>query len=119
MERSGIGPIIHVRERLFADRLIFVSRGNMIRWGQVLFFLLPLLLTLQFIGSTSAQTNDGRILGTVTDSQGKVVVGAKITITNTGTGATRNLESNGAGDYARTSTWLVHRYDGSARIQKS
>lgn len=58
-----------------------------------------LLFALGFAVPVSAQSNDGRILGTVTDSQGKVVVGAKIAITNTGTGATRNLESNGAGDY--------------------
>jgi Carboxypeptidase regulatory-like domain len=60
---------------------------------------LVVLLTLGFAGSAAAQSNEGRILGTVTDSQGKVVVGAKITITNTGTGAMRHLESNGAGDY--------------------
>ena len=58
-----------------------------------------LLFALGFAVPASAQSNDGRILGTVTDSQGKVVVGAKIAITNTGTGTTRNLESNGAGDY--------------------
>ena len=59
-----------------------------------------LLVALGLAVSASAQSNDGRILGTVTDSQGKVVVGAKIAITNTGTGTTRSLESNGAGDYA-------------------
>jgi hypothetical protein len=58
-----------------------------------------LLFTLGLAVPALAQSNEGRILGTVTDSQGKVVVGAKIAITNTGTGATRNLESNGAGDY--------------------
>ena len=57
------------------------------------------LFTLRFAAPASAQSNDGRILGTITDPQSKVVVGAKIAITNTGTGATRNLESNGAGDY--------------------
>ena len=60
---------------------------------------LVLLLALGFLVSAAAQSNEGRILGTVTDTQGKVVVGAKIAITNTGTGATRNLESTGAGDY--------------------
>jgi hypothetical protein len=60
---------------------------------------LCLLFALGFGISAEAQSNEGRILGTVTDSQGKVVVGAKIAITNTGTGTTRNLESNGAGDY--------------------
>ena len=62
-------------------------------------FALGLLFMLGFAISTAAQSNEGRILGTVTDSQGKLVVGARIAITNTGTGATRNLESNGVGDY--------------------
>lgn len=46
-----------------------------------------------------AQTQEGRILGTVTDSQGKVVVGAKVVVTNTGTNAARTLQTNQAGDY--------------------
>jgi hypothetical protein len=65
-------------------------------WGVL---ALGLLLAVGFADSVAAQSNEGRILGTVTDSQGKVVVGAKIVITNSGTGATRNLESNGAGNF--------------------
>jgi hypothetical protein len=57
------------------------------------------LLGFLFCTDASAQSQEGRFLGTVTDSQGKVVVGAKIAITNTGTGVTRNLASNGVGDY--------------------
>ncbi len=54
-----------------------------------------------FLGAASAvaQTNEGRILGTVTDSQGKIVVGAKVVVTNTGTNAARTLQTNQAGDY--------------------
>jgi Carboxypeptidase regulatory-like domain/TonB dependent receptor-like, beta-barrel len=48
---------------------------------------------------SSAQTYQGRILGTITDSSGAVVAGAKVTITNTATGLSRNLVSNSAGDY--------------------
>ncbi len=46
-----------------------------------------------------AQTYQGRILGSVTDSSGAVVSGAKVTITNTATGISRNLTANGAGEY--------------------
>ena len=53
--------------------------------------------------SAVAQTNEGRILGTVTDSQGKVVVGAKVVVTNTGTNAARILQTNQAGDYVAPS----------------
>jgi hypothetical protein len=49
--------------------------------------------------SASGQSNEGRILGTVTDSQGKIVVGAKVVVTNTGTNAARNLQTNQVGDY--------------------
>ncbi|HYL47234.1 MAG TPA: carboxypeptidase-like regulatory domain-containing protein, partial [Candidatus Limnocylindrales bacterium] len=50
-------------------------------------------------GSARAQSNEGRILGTVTDPQGKVVVGAKVEIINTGTNAIRNIVTNQVGDY--------------------
>ena len=49
-----------------------------------------------------AQSDEGRILGTITDSTGSVVVGAKITITNTATGVGRDLVSNSVGDFAAT-----------------
>ena len=39
------------------------------------------------------------IVGTVTDPSGAVMPGVKVTITNTGTGATRSLETNAAGSY--------------------
>jgi Carboxypeptidase regulatory-like domain/TonB dependent receptor-like, beta-barrel len=56
----------------------------------VLLFGLPLF----------AQVNTGQILGTVTDQTGSVIVGAKVTVTNTGTGVARNLTTNQAGAYA-------------------
>jgi hypothetical protein len=47
----------------------------------------------------SAQTYQGRILGSVTDSSGAVVGGAMVTVTNTATGISRTLIANGAGDH--------------------
>jgi hypothetical protein len=47
----------------------------------------------------AAQTNQGRILGSVTDPSGAVVSGASVTLTNTATGITRSLTTNSAGDY--------------------
>ena len=41
----------------------------------------------------------GAILGTVTDSSGAVLAGAKITITNVATGVTFQTVSNSAGEY--------------------
>ena len=47
-----------------------------------------------------AQTSQGRILGTVTDSSGAVVAKAKVTITNTATGIARTIATTAAGEYA-------------------
>ncbi|MFY9911371.1 MAG: carboxypeptidase-like regulatory domain-containing protein [Candidatus Sulfotelmatobacter sp.] len=46
-----------------------------------------------------AQTYQGRILGTVTDSSGAVVADAKITITNIATNVSRSIITNHAGEY--------------------
>src|SRR5467141_2602948 len=49
------------------------------------------------------QTQEGRILGTVTDQSGGLVKGARVTITNVDTGVARTLETNDAGDYVAPS----------------
>ncbi|HYP25472.1 MAG TPA: TonB-dependent receptor [Blastocatellia bacterium] len=56
--------------------------------------------TLLLCATGFAQTYQGRILGTATDSGGGVVKGVKVTITNAGTGVARTLETNESGDYA-------------------
>src|SRR6202046_2037781 len=50
--------------------------------------------------SLSAQTFRGTILGTVTDAQGAVVSGAKVTVKNAGTGLERTTETSADGSYA-------------------
>ena len=47
-----------------------------------------------------AQSTFGEILGTVHDSSGAVVEGAQVTLTNTGTTATRTLVTDASGSYA-------------------
>ena len=61
-------------------------------WGVLVVVLLCAVVA-------GAQTYQGRILGTVTDSSGGVVKGAKVIITNVETGASRTLETNEVGDY--------------------
>jgi hypothetical protein len=56
--------------------------------------LLPLLAAV-----ISAQTFRGTILGTVTDPNGAVVSGAKITVKNTSTGLERSTTTDEAGNY--------------------
>jgi hypothetical protein len=46
-----------------------------------------------------AQTNEGRILGTIRDSSGGVIIGAKVTVTNTGKQVSRELVTNETGEY--------------------
>jgi carboxypeptidase family protein len=46
-----------------------------------------------------AQTETGRILGSVSDQSQAVVVGAAVSITDTQRGQTRNLTTNDAGEY--------------------
>ena len=46
-----------------------------------------------------SQGNAGRILGTLTDQSGGVLVGATVTVTDTQRGTTRTLTTNQAGEY--------------------
>jgi len=61
--------------------------------------ILSLTLILLFAVVASAQTFRGTILGTVTDPNGAVVAGAKITIKNTSTGLERTTTTDDAGNY--------------------
>src|SRR6516164_7292881 len=47
----------------------------------------------------SAQTTGGTMRGTVTDTQGGAVAGAKVAVTNTATNITVSLDTNSAGIY--------------------
>jgi len=63
-------------------------------------FLSAILAMLFLIAASSrAQSNEGRILGTIRDSSGGVVVGAKVTVTNTGKQVSRDLLTNDTGEY--------------------
>jgi hypothetical protein len=63
--------------------------------------LLAGLCTLPFAAPLAAQTSgNGNITGAVTDAGGAAVPGATVTVTNTDTGVTRTLKTDGAGLYA-------------------
>jgi len=72
-------------------------RSN-IRWTQAFSSLLSLLLLLSI--PALAQTFRGSINGTITDSTGAVVPGAKITATDIATSAVRETISSGAGEFS-------------------
>src|SRR5580692_13036779 len=57
------------------------------------------VLVLGCAVTTRAQVDTGTLSGTVSDPQGLAVRGAKLTITNAGTGAERSVVSDDAGRY--------------------
>jgi hypothetical protein len=72
------------------------SQGCCFDFARVLFIVSILVLSAS---SGSAQTFRGTILGTVTDTTGAVVPGAKITIRNVDTGLVRTTETQADGSY--------------------
>src|ERR1044071_3615362 len=58
-----------------------------------------LLLIPLLAAAVSAQTFRGTILGTVSDPNGALVAGAKVTVKNTGTGLERTTTTDDAGNY--------------------
>ena len=61
--------------------------------------VLFLLFTNKSRSSSSSANSAGRIIGTVTDTQGAAIAGAQITVVNTGTAITQKTTSNGQGFY--------------------
>src|SRR5437867_2317298 len=61
------------------------------------------LLAALFTGTASGllygQAISGSLLGTISDSSGATVPGAKVQITEVNTGVTRNMETNDSGNY--------------------
>ncbi|MEO8049057.1 MAG: TonB-dependent receptor [Acidobacteriota bacterium] len=62
--------------------------------------ILGVLVVLMCLAPMRAQVSTADILGTVTDSSGAVLVGAKITVENPETGLTRTATSDSSGNYA-------------------
>jgi len=50
-------------------------------------------------GVAYGQNIDGNLVGTVVDSQGAVVVGAEVSVTNVGTNAVATMKTNNLGEY--------------------
>ena len=74
-------------------------KSSIARARTMLFVFGALVGVLQFAPSLGAQINFGRILGTVTDQSGGVIVGATVTIIDTQRGPARTLTTDQAGEY--------------------
>lgn len=60
-----------------------------------------LFLVVIFVASfVFAQTDTGRLVGTITDASGAVVAGATVEVTNVGTARSVSVRTGGAGEYA-------------------
>ncbi|MCA2964213.1 MAG: TonB-dependent receptor [Acidobacteriaceae bacterium] len=59
-----------------------------------------LVLGFALAASAMAQSTTGTLIGTVTDSSGAAVAGAKVRVTNLGNGATLETSSGATGEYA-------------------
>src|SRR5262249_57306944 len=69
------------------------------KFRNLLAFLLLTILTAVF---AFGQAETGQVSGTVTDPSGAVVSGAKVTLTNNGTGQARTTQTSANGSYAFT-----------------
>ena len=72
-------------------------RGSIASAARVLASIVGILLISV---SLSAQSNQGRILGTVRDQSGGTIAGATVTVTDTLKGVNRTLTTDEAGEYA-------------------
>src|SRR6266550_6388673 len=78
--------------------------------------LLVLLASLIFAGTATAQNTSGAIAGTITDTQGGVLPGVSITVTNADTGVARTEVTEGDGKY-RFAGLQPGRYELKAELQ--
>jgi hypothetical protein len=77
------------------------------RWTQI--FLAAVVLLVSFYSrGAQAQTSNGTILGTITDSSGAVVPNAQITVKITETGREQSVTSDSAGGYTIPNLQVGH-----------
>ena len=77
----------------------FASRSLVSRLGLLRVLFLCCLVAI-LAGPAPAQSTFGAILGTVRDNSGALVIGAQVTLTNSGTTATRAAVTDDNGNYA-------------------
>src|SRR6202041_3860213 len=78
----------------------YITPGNHQLQGDFMRARITLMFVLLATVALSAQSFRGTILGTVTDAQGAVIAGAKVTVKNVGTGLERTTETSADGSYA-------------------
>ncbi len=89
----------------YAGSFGLVVKGRNVRRLATVCFMACFFLTLF---ATSAFAQEATIVGTVTDPTGAAVPNAAIVITNNDTGVTRNLPTNGDGQYVAPDLHIGH-----------
>src|SRR5260370_8441386 len=84
-----------MQQRKMQQRM-FSGRRPLLR---VFAFGLVAISTVFFAKFAQAQLTNGGVIGTVTDTTGAVIPGAKVTLTNIGTKVAATTTTNGTGDY--------------------
>src|SRR5450631_531628 len=82
--------------------------ANLMNWMKHKLLLLPLFLLFVCVGVYAQQNSE--ISGTITDQAGAAVVGANVTLTEAGTGFTKETQSNATG-FFRVSALNVGSYE--------
>src|SRR5262245_53516226 len=74
-------------------------------------FMLGLALCVALVASVAyGQVTTGTVRGTVNDSTGAIIAGAKVTITKKSTGATQNQQTSGSGTFEFTNLLIGDDY---------
>jgi hypothetical protein len=96
------------RKRWVMDRTFLASCA----FARISRTALLAIVALLSAGSIFAQSNAGRILGSVTDQSGAAIANATVAVTNLQTGVARNLTTDQSGQYAAPDllpgTYAVH-----------
>src|SRR5581483_8769566 len=93
--------ISSVHQTDFAQRRLFFNARRLPGrfGGSMKSVCQALALLVCAIGAAIAQNANGRIVGVITDPQGAVIPGAKVTVTNTATNDSRSVEAGPDGSY--------------------
>src|SRR5277367_6670510 len=72
---------------------------NSLKRLRVVIILMAVYLVASSFSVLNAQSDTGRVTGTVADSLGAIIPGATVTLTNTDTGATQSRTTAGDGSF--------------------
>src|SRR6202165_3685702 len=97
--RQGVGVSTSIRAGVRLPSTGLRSRRRLTALGSLTTVMMLCLLVLGWAARASAQVNTATLSGTVSDPQGLPVKGAKVTMTNAGTGAQRTSITDDAGRY--------------------